>query len=406
MFSPNQLYDYLRYYCYTKKKNTVVRNFIINGSKDLKHLTHCDNIYTGHKETQTHTNTGFIEMLDQEPVDVHAFYQVSKKTLCNEEPKAFRLQFNVNDFVFSKSMALFTPIVVHSEHNSCDIKLYKDNFFNTAHFWSNAFTSRYWYTQYELLTPHYQSNSQKRFGTYIRDTSGTRSYRKKLLKFLRNNIKDNIFCPLIDTNTKVSSNASATIEWPDHNQFNIQIVPETLFDTEKTHLTEKIFKAVVMGHPFILFAGPNSLEYLKSYGFRTFSTIWDESYDLEINANLRFDKLTTLIKNINYMNDHNFNKLITKVQKIAEFNRKHFFSEVFKKKLIHELHNNLDNALLQQKEDFHSMPGGTLFYYHDLFFKQTNKHLNNENLISALQYTKTKSNKVYQQIIKKYKHLL
>jgi hypothetical protein len=49
-------------------------------------------------------------------------------------------------------------------------------------------------------------------------------------------------------------------------------VAETVFDT-RIHLTEKTLRPIACGHPFILAAGPGSLKYLQTYGFRTFSPL-------------------------------------------------------------------------------------------------------------------------------------
>jgi pimeloyl-ACP methyl ester carboxylesterase len=77
-------------------------------------------------------------------------------------------------------------------------------------------------------------------------------------------------------------------------------VAETVFN-QKVHLTEKIFKPIVMLQPFIVFAGPGSLKYLQSYGFQTFSAIWDESYDEEVDSSTRLEKI---INGYKKSNDH------------------------------------------------------------------------------------------------------
>ena len=58
------------------------------------------------------------------------------------------------------------------------------------------------------------------------------------------------------------------------------VVTETVFYYNKLHLTEKIFKPIVSKQPFMLLGAPGNLEYLRSYGFKTFDGIIDESYDL------------------------------------------------------------------------------------------------------------------------------
>jgi hypothetical protein len=418
MFSPNQLYDYLRYYCHTEKKDAVVRSFVVNGSKNLDDLTVSHDIYTDKKmfdkdvfgsSDKLKEQYGCIDMFDQEPVDINAFYNITHEIYSKKHLNLLYSDFQPHEFVFAKSMSLYTPIICHSEQNSNDIALFNDNFYTPVHFWSNAILSRYWFAHYELLQPHKQNNS-KRFGAYIRETNGTRGYRKDLLNFLKtDNINKNTFCPYLNNNSiDVQSHESANITWDDHNNFDIHIVPETLFDTEKVHLTEKLFKPIVMYQPFIILSGHKSLEYIRSYGFKTFNDVWDESYDNVLNTECRFKKITDLITSISNLNHNEYTRLIEKTIKIVEFNRNHFYSEKFKNALLSELKSGIDNALEIQEENFYAMPGGTLFFYHDLYYKR-NGHPPKNPLLSlhnAINHAKVRSEKVSNAIVKKYSHLL
>ena len=414
MFSPNQLYDYLRYYCYTNKKNVTVRNFIKHGSKcfeDLSQLSTFSSIYIPPiiENNDYSSNFGVMEMFEQEPLDIHAFYNASYENNKKHTPTSFRFLLNQNDYVFAKSATLYSPILAHSEVDSNDVREYKDNHFIPMYFWANAITSRYWFLHYELLQKD-NVTSPKRFGVYIRDTSGTRTYRKNILDFVKLHILEKCYCPILHEGEIVSSDMSASIDWTDHTKFDIHIVPETIFNTEKVHLTEKIFKPIVMYQPFILFAGPKSLKYLRNYGFKTFSDVWDESYDLEYDSEIRYNKVIELIKNISQMNTHDYNRLIEKTKNIVNFNRKHFYSEKFKNTLLNELHNNMKTAMTLQEESFFNNPGGPLFHYYDLAYKSDKAKFGNAHfpipMDNAIRYANFKSNDVGDKIIKKYNHLL
>jgi hypothetical protein len=407
MFSPNQLYDYLRYYCYANKKRVVVRNFIHNGSKNLRDLTPLEtpynNVVINNPDTLRET-FGSMDMYDQEPVDINAFYTVSHKEHISHSPNSFRSTLNPVDFVCFRSMGIYTPIICHSEQNSNDIIKFSEKLFTPVHFWSNAITSRFWFAHYELLQK-VTGDSKYRFGCYIRDTSGTREYRKEVLNKFAG---IDIFCPILNNNIDIPSDASASLPWVDHDKFDIQVVPETIFDTEKTHLTEKVFKPIVMYQSFILFAPPNSLAYMKRYGFKTFDSCWDESYDLEMDSKIRFKMVTNLINTLNTLSDTEYRYVIEKTTKIINYNREHFFSDVFKNMLLNELHNNLESAFEIQKENFQRIPGGTLFHYHDLYYKESGKLLKNStpSLHKALYYAEQTSPMVAKNIIKQYGHLL
>jgi hypothetical protein len=60
------------------------------------------------------------------------------------------------------------------------------------------------------------------------------------------------------------------------------IILETLFDADGSggaFLTEKTFKCLKHGHPFVLFAPAGSLTSLRSMGYRTFDHCIDNTYD-------------------------------------------------------------------------------------------------------------------------------
>ena len=74
----------------------------------------------------------------------------------------------------------------------------------------------------------------------------------------------------------------------------VTFVMETEFMHNKLHFTEKVFKPIALGKPFILAAGSGSLEYLRQYGFETFSSVWYEGYDDITDPKARMDAIIEL----------------------------------------------------------------------------------------------------------------
>ena len=70
---------------------------------------------------------------------------------------------------------------------------------------------------------------------------------------------------------------------------------ETYCDGTRLFITEKTFKPIRIGMPFVTVANPGTLEYLKSLGFQTFSEWIDESYDGENNED---KKINTVVKEV------------------------------------------------------------------------------------------------------------
>jgi hypothetical protein len=109
----------------------------------------------------------------------------------------------------------------------------------------------------------------------------------------------------------------------------IFLVTETCFFQTKTHLTEKIFKPIVLRMPFILAGCAYNLAYLRSYGFRTFSDYWDESYDAVEDPVLRIEAITQVIKTISSLTLKQQKDMLLDMQPILEHNYQLFNDPAF-----------------------------------------------------------------------------
>ena len=81
---------------------------------------------------------------------------------------------------------------------------------------------------------------------------------------------------------------SALVPFDVYNQSWHSIVTESTSYNEISHMTEKIAKPIMAERIFIVFAGKNYLQNLRHLGFRTFSDIIDESYDMESDDQTRY----------------------------------------------------------------------------------------------------------------------
>ena len=102
----------------------------------------------------------------------------------------------------------------------------------------------------------------------------------------------------------------------------LSLVTESLVDG--LFFSEKTFKPIVAGQPFIILAGSGHLELLKKFGYKTFSDYWDESYDIEIDLVKRVEKIIQVLQ---YLNSLSTEKLISIRQSmipILEHNQKVF----------------------------------------------------------------------------------
>jgi hypothetical protein len=224
---------------------------------------------------------------------------------------------------------------------------------------------------------HAKQNKQvkKTFLIYNRAWQGTREYRIKFVEFLYNQqlidscqttfnsidpesqvcYKDHVFKnSLWQSNqdlslslppTLATSSSSADFNFEDYESTEIEIVLETLFDDNRQQLTEKTLRPIACAQPFILASSPGSLSYLRDYGFKTFHDIWDETYDQISNHYDRLQAIAGLMKEISEWDHDTKKKKILEANKIAQFNKQHFFSQEFFHSINLELKNNLKQAL-------------------------------------------------------------
>lgn len=78
----------------------------------------------------------------------------------------------------------------------------------------------------------------------------------------------------------------------------VDIITETRFAQPTGNFSEQVTQAIQYKKPFVLAAPPKTLEYIRSYGFKTFGDYWDESYDDEYDHSERLAKIFNIINDI------------------------------------------------------------------------------------------------------------
>jgi hypothetical protein len=104
-----------------------------------------------------------------------------------------------------------------------------------------------------------------------------------------------------DTMTDSEHNDHSIIETAHFTNSYCNIVLETHFDADQsggTFLTEKTFKAIKHGQPFVIVGPAGSLATLRRLGYRTFDYAIDNTYDKITNNTERWQAVVTAIKKI------------------------------------------------------------------------------------------------------------
>ena len=361
MFSVDNFYDYFFATYGPDSGRNLILTFQPHGAKELHNLQPFGT--PGVDPHIKNTTYDSIVMHDQEPLfldymDTYRDNLAKGKSLgqfANDKQQKLAAKFSqiassvdIIDFL-KYGVGGRRPIVCHSEINSADVRRLQKSGFLTCYYWWHGMIARDWFRHwqhYDVLLPRDKSHNQERFLLYARATDGTRQYRKSVIDHCaqrRSQVRYNW------NDSPVDSTYSAKIDLADHAP-PIHIICETLFDTDKIYLTEKVFKPMVMSQAFLLFGPPGSLDYLTHYGFRTFDQCWDESYDKEFNSKKRLEKLLDLVDFLGDMSTEKFSRVYQKTLPIIAHNRQRFFDMALQDQLLAEMQKNLQTALLEQDQ--------------------------------------------------------
>ena len=143
-------------------------------------------------------------------------------------------------------------------------------------------------------------------------------------------------------------NISQTLPIRWYNQAYVNLVVETDIDYQNSFcLSEKTIKCLITGMPFVVYATPFFLENLRVLGFRSYSEVWDESYDRETDLPRRCRKIVDLM---NHLHDLDWPSHFAKLQQIADHNRATFFRlNHLQDKNFEAIHSCLCDAWIQHR---------------------------------------------------------
>jgi len=297
-----------------------------------------------------------IIMWDQEPVHRNRF-------------SPFIEQFQPYTTLSAKFYKTLT--VVTSEYDSDDVNWITDTYgLQTGYYFFHAWAALDWYRGYNRTSLAQPFAERKPYNTFLCANNiigGERKHRIEMLQqFVGRNLLDknlisfpdvcpyegqslellcvkyDLDCPkvrlplMIDNGSGHAAKSHKIDLWDQANNSLIHVVTETVYRGRKKHLTEKSFKPIVMQQPFVIQSCKGSLEYLRRYGFKTFSEFWDESYD-EADDSTRTYEIGKLLESINNMTQKEKTHLQTAVNSTVEHNYNWFYGEEFEKLLWNEL---------------------------------------------------------------------
>ena len=415
----DRLYNYL---------NDVVNHDIViyrwspHGSKKLEDLSLLTNV----DKLSTIVLPSMI-CHDQEPLDYHQYDSEFAKNKDSFDllDLPIDLAQGIKDVVSHSNLQLISAnsiyekiLLLHSELNSSQEEIYKNNNFLPVYYWSHGIIARDWFRHAEHDPALTKRVPKLPFLIYNRAWSGTREYRLKFAeliaksglstsckmgfspvdtdqKYQMHKFKNSAFC-IDSTNLEnyffentSSSNASADYVSKDYQETQIEVVLETLFDDERWHLTEKSLRPIACGHPFILVATAGSLGYLRSYGFETFDGLIDETYDTIKDPVQRLQAIIYEMQRLVVEGPAIWDQL----QAIADRNKQRFFSNEFHTDLINEYCDNIQSAV-QTLDTYRTCKNWDLMYQIAKYCQRSNQLPVLDQVIQSLPFCVSNETKV------------
>jgi hypothetical protein len=108
-----------------------------------------------------------------------------------------------------------------------------------------------------------------------------------------------------------------------YHKFNIELVCESYTLGQTFFPTEKTVRPIVATRPWIIYAAPGYIQQLKSMGFGSFDTLWDESYD-QLEGPARWSAMKTVIQQLVDLDSDALNSVLHQAHAIALHNRMRF----------------------------------------------------------------------------------
>jgi hypothetical protein len=321
----------------------------------------------------------YIFCFDQEPIHLN----IHDRTFST----AFRLNADItgsNEHVNAGGRIKDAGYLLTSEKDSYNAEIICRTYrWKSLYYFFHGWAALDWYRGYDktfLITPWHDRKITKTFIAPNRIVAGERQHRLEMLYHIfKNNMTNNwISCPetcpaenisihqaILSLKDKypdiesVFANQPLPLNFPgetDHPMHScwlslfkessdclLYLVTETVATRRRLHLTEKTFKPIAMGMPFVIVGTKGSLRYLKEYGFRTFEGIWDESYD-DAEDDVRIQRIASLLRSLDELPAEAKQYLFEQCIPVIEHNWNHFYNGGFEKILWNELNDMLNSV--------------------------------------------------------------
>ena len=137
--------------------------------------------------------------------------------------------------------------------------------------------------------------------------------------FLKNNTPF-----IIDERYDLNFNLAVNITKEDYEKTFVSVVTETLTIPNTLFFSEKMWKPIMVGHPFLLLGNQHSLRYLKDLGYKTFDKWFNEDYDSSFDSDTRSRMITNELKRLSDKSIDELQAMRLEMKEVCEFNQKRY----------------------------------------------------------------------------------
>jgi hypothetical protein len=124
--------------------------------------------------------------------------------------------------------------------------------------------------------------------------------------------------------TNVNSHSSTTQEPTTIiQQAFVYVGLETVAEYPEPYMSAITFKSIFQKRPFILFAPPGQLLFVKEMGFKTFDQFWSEDYDTIIDLEERTDAILNILDVLSSKSLTELQTMLEQMRSILEHNHNH-----------------------------------------------------------------------------------
>jgi len=237
----------------------------------------------------------------------------------------------------------FVFIIAHpwESNNNISIDVYKNLLKDKQVTRWEGDVSFFWHMMYEkhqnrkFMFDH----SDKKYDFLYLNKNMYRKHRKKLYDALsQQQLLKNSLVSFIDLGIRLPEEYE--LPWVDRKNYPYRGMDQDLFEApyndttfsivsetnvgDNIFITEKIWKAIIAEHLFVVHGNNHYLKWLRQLGFKTFSEVFDETYDNETDEDKKIEKIVKTVRSITEMDS---TELYQRTKEIRTHNRQLFFDK-------------------------------------------------------------------------------